>query len=146
MRNILLILTLVGSVCKADAQSRGRFTRYGFENDSVFINYWNDFKEAVSRNDTERVSKFMIYPLRVTYEDSVTRTIETRRVFLGLFHRIFIHRLRILIERTGADSLSPMSGGIMLGNGQIWFLPYFDKRGRLRNGVYSINNEDWLYK
>ncbi len=139
----LILFLLVISVGSLKAQEKHNYLLAGIKDDSIFINYYSKFKSAVIENDSTAISKFASYPLKVIWSKNKIQIIKNRKTFLRLYHRIFDKKLKNLIIEQKGDSLFANSTGIMLGNGQIWFLPYIE-HNKIKFKIITINGHSVL--
>jgi hypothetical protein len=145
MKNSLffILILLLPSVVKP--QQKGRYYIAGVDNDSTFLNFYSDFKNAVVNRDSIKIANLILYPNTFYYGNNKTFPINDKKSFLKLYSKIFNNKLKQLIINAKDDSLFANSSGIMLGNGQIWFNEVLI-HGKWVLKIFTLNNNKYLYE
>ncbi|WP_099191573.1 hypothetical protein [Tepidibacter mesophilus] len=117
----------------------GRESRYdvaGIDNPAEFEEMFNEVKRLVFKGDKNKVSEYVIYPLKVNHDGS-TREIATEDEFIKNYDNIFTERVKEALSNQDVKDTFINYQGVMVGDGEVWFGA---SRGLPKYGIIAINN------
>lgn len=108
----------------------------GIDNPVKFEEMFNEVKKFVSEDNKEKVSEYILYPLRVNHDKSSTE-IKTTDEFIKNYDNIFTEEVKKAFLNQDVKQTFVNYQGVMVGDGEIWFGSSQDSS---KYGIIAINN------
>ncbi|WFD09850.1 hypothetical protein [Tepidibacter hydrothermalis] len=121
---------------KEDQNEDNRYYVGGIDDPVKFEEMFNEVKKFVSEDNKEKVSEYILYPLRVNHDKS-TREIKTPQEFIENYDNIFTKEVKEALLNQDVKDTFVNYQGVMVGNGEIWFGSSQDSS---KYGIIAINN------
>ncbi|CAH2212067.1 hypothetical protein [Tepidibacter aestuarii] len=119
-----------------DPYKDNRYYVGGIDDPAKFEKIFNEVKKIVSEDDKNKISEYVIYPLRVNHDKS-SREINTPDEFTKNYDNIFTKEVKEALLNQDVKDTFVNYQGVMVGNGEIWFGSSEDLS---KYGIIAINN------
>ncbi|MCT4508092.1 MAG: hypothetical protein N4A48_04910 [Tepidibacter sp.] len=121
---------------KEDTNKDNRYYVGGIDDPVKFEKIFNEIKKFVSEDNKEKVSEYIIYPLRVNH-DKCSTEIKTADEFIKNYDSIFTEEVKKALLNQEVKDTFVNYQGVMVGYGEIWFGSSQDSS---KYGIIAINN------
>ena len=119
-----------------DPNKENRYYIGGIDNPVKFEEMFNEVKKFVSEDNKEKVSEYILYPLRVNHDKSSTE-IKTPDEFIKNYDNIFTEEVKKAFLNQDVKDTFVNYQGVMVGDGEIWF---GSSQELSKYGIIAINN------
>lgn len=128
-------------------QKNHRFLSAGFANDSDFIKFYCHFREAVIKNDTNWISKIVLYPITIYDSSHEKITVKNPKGLFRVYKKVFSKSLVATIMNQKVSDFIINNYTIGTVHGEVWFTYLQQPKDKVPK-VYliSINNSVIGYK
>jgi hypothetical protein len=137
MKGLIIALLLTAFVCTTTrpqnstrdaAQSTGKYSVAGLDDDREVEDFFLSFKNAVARNDKAKVASMVSYPVYVRFTSGRNVRIRNARAFVKSYDAIFGKGFKQLIAQTEVKDLWAKWSGVATPRGEVWFGGIVKKR------------------
>ena len=120
---VAFIFTLSILNLAAPANATGDYSVGGFDDNAAFERFYDSLRKTVAQNDKQATAALFSYPMTINFPPKKKLLLSSKADMVKNYDRIFNPLAKKALQTTKTSELFANCQGVMIGSGQIWFVP-----------------------